>query len=251
MAIASAADVPLRPTTATSASLWPSLIESLLAIAAIVALLPLFDRLAGNDVGRDSRFAGAAIAIGGLPARVLPGLCASHGALAEPLVRDRLCRRSDASSATVTVAAIPLPVVSTTTRSAACFSARLPKPSDGAILQLQQRQGPGDLLAPTAIESIDRSSPRRALRAGGREGGQPLPVACAFEMVKASLREPTRKRSSAATAEPTRCVSRRRARRSRRDRALAGGALLPAQSRFRVGAAGSRSPMRCRAPRRS
>src|SRR5258705_7537718 len=98
MAIADAVGVAMRPATTTAATRWPSLIESLLAIAAIVALLPLFERLSTNDAGRDGRFASPAIAIGGLPARVVPGLCASHGTLAEPLVRDRLCRRADLAS---------------------------------------------------------------------------------------------------------------------------------------------------------
>lgn len=237
MAIVSAADLPLRPTAATSASRWPSLVESLLAIAAIVALLPLFERLAGNVVGRDGRFAGAAIAIGGLPARVLPGLCASHGGLAEPLVRDRLCRRSDASSATATAAAIPLPVVNTYNEIGRVFQRPLAEAERRrSELRLQQREGLGDLLAlDGAIESIDAEIEpyveRYAL--GGREGGQPLPVACAFEMVKGSLARTDPKaleRGDSAKANALLLLG------AALDghgatQSLAGAALLPAQSR--------------------
>src|SRR6266851_2741346 len=83
---------------AEAAARWPSRVESLLTIAAIVALFPAFDRLAADDLGREGRFSDTALVIGGLPERSLPGLCASHGLLAEPLVRDRLCRRSELRS---------------------------------------------------------------------------------------------------------------------------------------------------------
>jgi cell division protein FtsW (lipid II flippase) len=191
VAIANAADVGIRPAATAFATRWPSLIESLLAIAAIVVLLPSFERLAPNDVGRDRRFAGAAIAIGGLPARVLPGLCASHGALAEPLVRDRLCRRSESSSASAPPAAIPQSVVNTYAEIGRAFQRTLTEAERRRTeLRLQQREGLGDLLAlDGAIESIDTEIQpyieRFAL--GGRDGGQPLQVACAFEMVRASL----------------------------------------------------------------
>jgi cell division protein FtsW (lipid II flippase) len=175
----------------TAATVWPSLIESLLAIVAIVVLFPSFERLATTDVGRDGRFAGAAIAIGGLPARVLPGLCASHGALAEPLVRNRLCRRSEVSSAAAPPAGIPLPVVNAYAEIGRAFQRPLTEAERRrSDLRLQQREGLGDLLAlDGAIEAIDAEIEpyveRYAL--GSRDGGQPLPVACAFEMVKASL----------------------------------------------------------------
>src|SRR5262249_18141131 len=85
---------------------WPSAIESLLAVAAIAALLPLFDRLASGE-GRDGRFASDAIAIADLPERALPAVCASHGGLAEPLLRDRLCRRADLHPGTSSAGTMP------------------------------------------------------------------------------------------------------------------------------------------------
>src|SRR5438552_15772479 len=192
MPIATAADLAIRPAaTRASASRWPSMIESLLAIAAIAVLLPSFGRLTANDVGRDGRFAGAAIAIGGLPPRVVPGLCASHGALAEPLVRDRLCRRIDVLSAGTPPGAIPQSVVNTYVEIGRAFQRPLTEAERRrSDLRLQQREGLGDLLAlDGAIESIDAEIQPYVERfaLGGRDGGQPLQVACAFEMVRASL----------------------------------------------------------------
>src|SRR4029077_12727760 len=63
---------------------WPSLIETLLALAAIAALIQPFHRLASDDTGRDRRFADIAISVGGLPEHVLPAPGASYRALARP-----------------------------------------------------------------------------------------------------------------------------------------------------------------------
>ena len=190
MAIANAADGPIGPAT-RSASRWPSFVESLLAIAAIAALLPSFERLTGNDLGRDGRFAATAISIGGLPTRVLPGLCTSYGAAAEPLVRDRLCRRSSVSPPPAAPGALPQSLINTYAEIGRAFQRPLADAERRrADLRLQQREGLGDLLAlDGAIESIDAEIEPYVARyaLGSRETGQPLPVACAFEMVSASL----------------------------------------------------------------
>ena len=191
MAIANATDGAIVSATKASASRWPSLIESLLAIAAVAALLPSFERLAASDLGRDGRFAGAAIAIGGLPPRVLPGLCASYGASAEPIVRDRLCRHSSVSSAGTVPAILPQSLVNTYAEIGRAFQRPLTEAERRrSDLRLQQREGLGDLLAlDGAIESIDAEIEpyveRYALGSG--ETGQPRPVACAFEKVSTSL----------------------------------------------------------------
>jgi len=190
MAIASAADRPIGAVSVTSASRWPSLVETLLTLAAIAALLPLFDRLVANDLGRDGRFAGAAIAIGGLPPRVLPALCTGYAAAAEPLVRDRLCRRSGSSPATVP-AALPPPVVNAYAEIGRAFQRPLTEAERRrGDLRAQQREGLGDLLAlDGAIESIDAEIMPfvEHYQLGSRDTGQPLPVACAFEMVTGSF----------------------------------------------------------------
>src|SRR6266516_4412127 len=144
-----------RPTE--TATKWPSLIESLLAVGAIIALLPLFERLAADDTGRDRRFADATVAIAGLPDRVLPAMCASHGARAEPMVRDRLCRRSELRSGAADAQAMPLALTDAFTQAGRAFQRPLTDAErHRAELRLQQREGLGDLLAlGNAIESID------------------------------------------------------------------------------------------------
>jgi hypothetical protein len=78
------------------------------AIVAVGALLPRFDLLGAQATGRDGRFAEAIIAVRGLPDPVLPQLCASVGSYAEPIVRDRLCGRTDATQQRHGIDGIPL-----------------------------------------------------------------------------------------------------------------------------------------------
>ena len=178
--------VGVAPATAT-ATRGPAFVESVLALAAVAALFPLFLRLAADDYGRDRRFADAAIIVGGLPDAVVPGLCTSYGAFAEPTVRDRLCRRSELRTSRAPPDAIPAPVAEAYAETARSFQHPLADAEPRrAELRLQQREGLGDLLAlDSAIESIDAEIEpyveRYAL--GAREGTGPLPVACAFEIV--------------------------------------------------------------------
>ncbi|TMH62536.1 MAG: hypothetical protein E6H55_08005 [Betaproteobacteria bacterium] len=175
----------------TTATKWPSLIESLLAVGAIIALLPLFERLAADDTGRDRRFADATVAIAGLPDPVLPAVCASHGARAEPLVRDRLCRRSELRPAGASAEALPFALVAAFAQTGRAFQRPLADAEERrAELRLQQREGLGDLLAlGNAIESIDAEIQPYIERysLGGADAAAPLPLACAFDTVKAAL----------------------------------------------------------------
>ena len=179
---------------AEAAARWPSRVESLLTIAAIVALFPAFDRLAADDLGREGRFSDTALVIGGLPERSLPGLCASHGLLAEPLVRDRLCRRSELRSGEARVDAIPLALVDAYAQAGRAFQRPLVDAQKRrAELRLQQREGLGDLLAlGDAIESIDADTQPYIERysLGGPDTAGPLPLACSFGMVRAAIARP-------------------------------------------------------------
>src|SRR5215472_11290161 len=187
-----------RPATAIN---WPSLIETALALAAIAALFPQFDRLAADDAGRGGRFADAAISVGGLPERVLPSLCASHGALAEPLVRDRLCRRSELRSETAPTNAIPLSLVNAYAETARAFRRPLAEAEKRrGELRLQQREGLGDLLSlGNEIEAIDAEVEPYAARyaLGGGDDAAPLPLACAFESVKSAMAAPAERGETA------------------------------------------------------
>ena len=158
MGLANVADFAVAP-VAHTATKWPSLIESLLAVVAIVALLPSFERVAVRDSGRDARFCDVAIAIGGLPGRVLPTLCTNYGALAEPRVRDRLCRRSGLRPGAAQVDGLPLALVDAVAQTAHAFQRPLAAAETRrAALRLQQREGLGDL---QALDNVHRGDRRR------------------------------------------------------------------------------------------
>ena len=192
MTTAAGSSVGARPTS--GASRWPSFFETLLALAAIAALLPQFDRLSVDDSGRERRFADVAIAVGGLPERVLPALCGAYGTLAEPLVRERLCRSSELRGQASAVTAMPPVLVDAFARTSRAFRRPLAEAEQRrAELRLQQREGLGDLLElDSAIESIDADLKpyveRYAL--AGRDGA-PQPAACAFARVTAALARPS------------------------------------------------------------
>jgi cell division protein FtsW (lipid II flippase) len=198
----SSAALEARASTGSATS-WPSLIETLLALAAIAALLQPFERLSLNDTGRDRRFADAAVSVGGFPERVLPALCASYGALAEPLVRDRLCRRSELKSSAAPAENMPLSLVNAYSQTVRAFQRPLADAERRRTdLRLQQREGLGDLLAlGNAVEAIDAEMQPYVERysLSGRGDGAPVPLACAFDMVKSSLAAPPERGETART----------------------------------------------------
>jgi cell division protein FtsW (lipid II flippase) len=221
---------PAAGSATWAAAKWPSLIETLFAIAAIAILLPFFDRLATSDAGRDQRFADTAISIAGLPQRVLPGLCASHGTLAEPMVRDRLCRRGALRSDASRIDAMPIALVDAFAEVSRAFQRPLADAeTQRNDLRLQQREGLGDLLAlGNAIEAIDSEIQPYIERYSllGRNDAGPLPLACAFDGVKSGLAQPS-ERGDAAQANAVLLLG------AALDghgatQALAGAALLPA-----------------------
>ena len=180
------AGVGARPTSGAIA--WPSLIETALTLVAIAVIFPLFQRLAFDDHGRGGRFAATAISVSGLPDRVLPTLCERYGALAEPAVRDRLCRTGAGSSGRTD--AMPGVLIDAFAQASRAFRRPLATAEQRRIeLRLQQREGLGDLLAlGQAIESIDAElQPYIERYALDRDRGGPLSLACAFAMVNAAL----------------------------------------------------------------
>ncbi len=179
-----------RPLSRRTPIAWPLWVEAALVAAAIACLLPLFDRIAGDEAGRDRRFADGAIAVSGLPEPVLPSLCAAYAAHAEPLVRDRFCRSGDAVS-NGAVDRIPTVLADARARIRSAFIAPIDEAQARlAELRIQQREGLGDLLTiGHSIEAIERElAPfikRYALDTPGVTG--PLPIACAFENIDANL----------------------------------------------------------------
>ncbi|MFL6665305.1 MAG: FtsW/RodA/SpoVE family cell cycle protein [Rhizobacter sp.] len=74
-------------------------LELLAVVAAIGVLLPLFDAIASRGAGRDGRYAESGFEAHGLPAAILPRVCAVLGPAAEPRVRERLCDPAQSASA--------------------------------------------------------------------------------------------------------------------------------------------------------
>jgi hypothetical protein len=174
-------------------SAWPFLAEGVLLIVAIGALLPRFALLAAQDTGREGRFAEAIIAVRGLPDAVLPKLCASVGAYAEDVVRDRLCRQTDASPPRDGIDHIPPALTSAGIQARQAFLAPLQDAQSRlADLRQQLREGQDDMLVVgDAIESIEAEIQpfikRYWIDTANGEG--PLPLSCAYEGVAAALAE--------------------------------------------------------------
>jgi cell division protein FtsW (lipid II flippase) len=176
---------------AQSAAKWPSVIESLLAVAAVALILPSFELVATRDTGRDARFDPAAVSAGRLPERVLPGLCASYGAFAEPLARERLCRATSARAGATPPPGLPPALIEAGTEAGRAFQRPLADAEHRrADLRLRQREGLGDGLAlDKSIAAIDSQlRPYLDRFALDRHGaGLPLPLACAYAVARRSL----------------------------------------------------------------
>ena len=170
----------------------PALMESLLTIAAIALLLPVFARLSEIGAGRDQRFADAGFRIEGLPEPTLPAVCAAHGALAEPAVRERLCESLDAAAAQP-VARMPAALADALPRIRQAFLEPVRKAEARSNeLRLQQREGIGELRALSdaiaSLEADTRPFVERFRLASSDEGG-PAPVFCAARLVASALAE--------------------------------------------------------------
>jgi len=169
---------------------WPSLAETALVVLAVAILLPWFERVATDDAGRDRRFAEAIVTVRGLPASVLPALCATYGGLAEPLVRERLCRHGPFASA-ADVSRLPGALTDARRRARSAFLApRNETQTRLADLRLQQREGLGDLLVlSNAIEATEAELQPFVSRyvLDGPEGAGPTPLECAYEKIEVSL----------------------------------------------------------------
>ena len=83
------------------------MIEFALIIAVIAAMLPWFGALRQQQTGNDGRFADAAVVVHGLPASVLPDLCAAYAAQASDAVRERLCGRTASAQRNMPLERVP------------------------------------------------------------------------------------------------------------------------------------------------
>ena len=165
--------------------------EAVLVVVAVAALLPWFDRVAADDAGRDRRFAEGIVEVRGLPNPVLPLLCASHGGLAEPLVRERLCRRTDSAAAAADLDRMPCRWPMRARAPATRFSrrSRTRKRAARSFACSSAKAWATCSSSSNAIEATDAELQpfvnRYAL--DGPDGAGPMPLECAFEIVERSL----------------------------------------------------------------
>src|SRR5439155_15192746 len=157
----------------------------------IGAVLPWFDRVAGDDLGRDRRFADTLIAVRGLADPLLPSLCSTYSDFAEPIVRERLCRGVDGRSPVGGVDRMPSKLAQARTSIRNAFIAPLDEAQARlSSLRLQQREGLSDLLAlGNAIDASERELMPfvKHYQLDRSEGVGPLPFACAFDIVDGAL----------------------------------------------------------------
>ena len=170
------------------------LLEWLAVLAAIVAWLPAFERVATFGDGRDDRYADAGVRVDGLPEPVLPAICRGVATFAAPEVRASLCGSTAAAPAPASWQALSGSLAHAVSRAARAFNA----PVVDARLRLdawrlQQREGLGDLRdvagAMSAIESDLRPYLQR-FRLDAAGDAAPQPLGCALRWAQAAIGAP-------------------------------------------------------------
>jgi len=168
---------------------WPRLFEALFTVAAIAALLPLFFILARDVEGRGGRFAEDAMSLGALPSHVLPALCATHGNLADAVLRERLCTGVARRSPTAEPDRMPFALADANARARRAFAEPfLREQSRLAQLRLQPREAPDDASRiANRIDAIETRLREFAHRYAIDPGIAPSPASlvCAFDLVAA------------------------------------------------------------------
>ncbi len=172
----------------------PSLVETLLTLAVVAMLLPLFTRVADVGTGRDQRFAAVGYVVSGLPPLSLPTVCGAYGALAEPAVRERLCGNVSTGSRTLRTTRVPLVLSDVLAQANRAFLGPVKKVEDKLReLRLQQREGIGELRgisdAIASLEAESRPFVEHFQLTGTDEDRGPAPLSCAARAVQAALTE--------------------------------------------------------------
>jgi len=169
---------------------WPSLVETIVAVTAVIAIVPWFARFGVDASARDGRFAEPALAVQALPSSILGTLCAADSPRAEPRVRARLCGPADASSRATEAESLPAVLGDTWRRIARAFQTTL-ESAEAHLSELRQqesaREQPLSALATRSLDAkVESFVQRYALERTGMAG--PRPLACAFERVAAATR---------------------------------------------------------------
>lgn len=172
------------------------LFEALFTLLAVALLLPRFFILAANIEGRDGRFALEPIEVAALPTPVLPDVCKTHAALAEPFVAERLCRRGVRVAEPTSVERIPSALLAASAHVKAAFGAPIAR-AEARIseLEAQRRDGASDVLqsgdAIDGVHAVIRPFVQR-YAIDAQHASMPLPLACAYETVASMRATPKR-----------------------------------------------------------
>ena len=172
------------------------LFEALFTLLAVALLLPRFFILAANIEGRDGRFALEPIEVAALPTPVLPDVCETHAALAEPFVAERLCRRGVRVAEPTSVERIPSALLAASAHVKAAFGAPIAR-AEARIseLEAQRRDGASDVLqsgdAIDGVHAVIRPFVQR-YAIDAQHASMPLPLACAYETVASMRATPKR-----------------------------------------------------------
>ena len=164
----------------------PLLIEFALIIAAIAAMLPWFGALRQQQTGNDGRFADAAVVVHGLPASVLPDLCAAYAAQASDAVRERLCGRTASAQRNMPLERVPQTLRNAALRTVQAFVSPL-RNAQARLADLRQREGGGDrsMIGDEVVRvsaEIQTFIDRYALGPGDGDG--PRPLACSLAQLQ-------------------------------------------------------------------
>ena len=164
----------------------PLLIEFALIIAVIAAMLPWFGALRQQQTGNDGRFADAAVVVHGLPASVLPDLCAAYAAQASDAVREHLCGRTASAQRNMPLERVPQTLRNAALRTVQAFVSPL-RNAQARLADLRQREGGGDrsMIGDEVVRvsaEIQTFIDRYALGPGDGDG--PRPLACSLAQLQ-------------------------------------------------------------------
>jgi cell division protein FtsW (lipid II flippase) len=181
---------PLRRSLRLQGAMAPVL-ELLAVLAAIAAWLPSFDRAASFGEGRDGRYADAGFRVAGLPEPVLPALCSNVASLADPPVRESLCRSVASAQPTASWQALSDTLAHAASRATHAFNAPVVNARLRLdALRLQQREGLGewrDVTGAMAAIEADILPYIERFRADPAGAAAPQPLACALQWAQAAI----------------------------------------------------------------
>ena len=187
LALASPAVAPDR--VRSLAALLPSVVELLCVVAAIAAMLPLFDRVAELGPGRDQRFLDRGIVVSDLPEPVLNDVCRARTEPTETTVSTFLCTVPPrAAGRTTAPAAVAL--AHAIERASQAFSMPV-RDADRRIEALRRsaQEGAADLRdegdAIAGIEAEIAPFVERFRLTADRDAG-PMPLSCAARWLAAT-----------------------------------------------------------------